>query len=179
MAIEYLRSLRKEPLHYMGHNPAGSYAIYGILFFGLATGLTGYLTLNEIGGESLEEVHEVCANIWLGLVIVHIAGVFVGSWIHRENLLRSMVTGYKQRVQRQSVRADSGVPAARGLGIMIAAAVGAFWIWTYLTGSVPGASERSVREEASERGQTPEQIQQGREPGRDRLAAGRANPDND
>ena len=108
-AVGYLRSLTKQPHHYLGHNPAGSYAIYGILVAGLATGVTGYMTLKEIGGESLEEVHEVCANVWLGLVIVHIAGVFIGSWIHRENLVRSMITGYKQGAHGQSTETNSHV----------------------------------------------------------------------
>ena len=103
-AIEYLRSLPKQPQHYIGHTPAGSYAIYAILLTGLATGITGYMTLKEIGGESLEEVHEVCANVWLALVIVHIAGVFISSWIHRENLVRAMITGYKRDAQDQSNR---------------------------------------------------------------------------
>jgi cytochrome b len=101
-AIGYLRSLARQPQHYLGHTPAGSYAIYAILLAGLATGVTGYMTLEEIGGESLEEVHEVCANVWLGLVIVHVAGVFVSSWIHRENLVRAMITGYKQGAAGQS-----------------------------------------------------------------------------
>src|SRR6185437_3656150 len=69
-----------------------------MLLAALATGVTGYMSLKEVGGESPEEIHEVCANVWLGLVIVHIAGVVIGSSIHRENLVRAMITGYKQGV---------------------------------------------------------------------------------
>ena len=94
--IEYLRHLRSSSQNYVGHTPAGSYAIYGLLLAGLLTGITGILLQNNIGGDSMEEVHEVCANVWLGLVAVHIAGVLVTSWIHRENLVRAMITGYKQ-----------------------------------------------------------------------------------
>jgi len=97
--IEYLRSLRsKQPQHFVGHNPAGSYAIYAILLAGLATGVTGYMSLNEMGGEFAEDIHEVCANVWLGIVIIHLIGVVAESWIHRENLVRAMVTGYKDGV---------------------------------------------------------------------------------
>ena len=92
----YLRSVAQgRPDSHLGHNPAGSYVIYAMLALGALTGASGYCTLNGIGGDASEELHELLANGWLALVIVHVAGVIVSSVLHRENLVRAMLTGYK------------------------------------------------------------------------------------
>ena len=96
--LAHLRSLLTlRPLHYIGHNPAGSWVIYLLVVLGLLTGVAGYATYNDVGGEWLEELHEGTANAMLTLVVVHVAGVVVSSFLHRENLVGSMVTGYKKR----------------------------------------------------------------------------------
>jgi len=170
-AVEYLRSLRsKQPQHFIGHNPAGSYAIYAILLVGLATGVTGYMSLNEIGGESAEDIHEFCANVWLGIVIVHLAGVVVGSWIHRENLVGSMITGYKKGVGQPDGE-GKGMSIGRAVGIALAASVAAFWIWALLAGSVPGASGHVARQPAERGEQRSAQTHEGENAEPKRLAA--------
>ena len=96
--IAYVKSLLAfRPLHYIGHNPAGSWVIYLLVLLGLVTGASGYATYNDIGGEWLEDLHEAVANAMLLLVFVHVAGVIVSSLLHRENLVKAMLTGYKLR----------------------------------------------------------------------------------
>jgi cytochrome b len=52
---------------------------------------------HEEGDKFWEETHEIFANISIVLVIVHILGVVVASRLHRENLIRAMITGYKEQ----------------------------------------------------------------------------------
>lgn len=70
-------------------------ALLGVLI-GLC--VTGYLmTLDAFwGNQTLEDIHEVLANVSLVLVALHVAGVVVASVEHGENLVRSMFTGRKR-----------------------------------------------------------------------------------
>ncbi|HED33882.1 MAG TPA: cytochrome B [Gammaproteobacteria bacterium] len=51
---------------------------------------------DEFWEEFWEEVHEVAANLTLLLIFMHVAGVYVSSRLHRENLVKAMITGYKK-----------------------------------------------------------------------------------
>jgi Ni,Fe-hydrogenase I cytochrome b subunit len=122
--LTYVKSMfSRSPQHHLGHNPAGSWAIYALLAFSLLAGASGYAAYNDVGGHWMEEAHEALANTLLGVVVAHVAGVIVSSLLHRENLVRSMLTGHK------SAKPGDGILHRHGLiGAALIAAVAAFWI---------------------------------------------------
>jgi len=103
-AIAYLKGLLSgSAAHASGHNPAGGWAIIALLTLGLLTGASGWAIYNDMGGEWLEEAHEVLASTMLGVVLLHVAGVIAGSLAHHENLVRAMLTGLKQGSSDQAI----------------------------------------------------------------------------
>lgn len=93
----YLGSLLSlQPTHHTGHNPAGGWAIVALLSLAIVTSGTGWLIYEDMGGHWLEELHEGLAAAMLAVVAVHLAGVFSGSLLHGENLVRAMFSGYKK-----------------------------------------------------------------------------------
>jgi len=106
--VDYLRSLMEgKPQHYVGHNPAGAVAIFLLIGFGLAAAASGWAVYEDIGGHFMEELHEVASNGMMAIVVIHIAGVVVSSWLHGENLVLAMITGWK-RVRNSSHENPAG-----------------------------------------------------------------------
>lgn len=83
---------------YLGHNPAGGYMVLALIGVISALCATGLLMDSDAfwGSKALEEIHEVLAYAAIGLIVLHVAGVAIASIEHRENLVRSMVTGWKR-----------------------------------------------------------------------------------
>lgn len=119
----YLKSLfSRQPKHYIGHNPAGALAILLLLGIGLVLSLSGWAHFEGLGGDWLEEVHEVLGNLMLALVAVHILGVILSSRLHGENLAKSMLTGRKRGPS------EAGIASARPLiAALLLTVIAGFW----------------------------------------------------
>lgn len=118
--LRYLAALvaGRAPRH-VGHSPAGGWMILlllvslaatttaGLMLYAVHDGagpLAGFVAPAARGDgvpedpreEFWEEAHELCANLTLLLVLLHVAGVAVASRAHKENLVRAMITGEKR-----------------------------------------------------------------------------------
>lgn len=123
--LAYAKSLAvRRPAHYVGHNPAGAVAIVALLVLTLVVVATGYATYNELGGEWLEDAHELAANTMLAVAIVHVIGVVLGSVMHHENLIGAMFTGRKNGAPSEGIRSNRWGSAV----VLLAIVAGVWWL---------------------------------------------------
>lgn len=138
-AIAHFRGLLKlRSDHYLGHNPSGAmmiFALFGLLCLLVVTGflvqggmekqgpLAGFLAYDV--GNAARSVHKLLALLLLGLIGLHLAGVYVGNRLLNEPLIRSMITGWK--------------PAAAPVTLQPARPLGAV-IWLCLVAAIVGAA---------------------------------------
>jgi cytochrome b len=111
--LAYSREVLRGQAHrYLGHNPLGGAMIIALLVMLTLATVTGFALYgateaagplagmmrgtSQGAGEALEEVHEFFSTASLILVALHIGGVLVSSLLHRENLVRAMITGRKR-----------------------------------------------------------------------------------
>lgn len=149
-AIAYLKEVAKgHAARHVGHNPTGSVAIYILLAMTVVVGVSGIVTM---GGDEqqgiaagwfsfaqiavLKKLHEAGAILMLLVVAGHVTGVVVESVQHKENLARSMVTGYKQ------ADADTPKATARPLiaAVMLLAMLsfGGWWFYYAIDKAIDG-----------------------------------------
>jgi cytochrome b len=50
---------------------------------------------NKADEEFWEEIHEASTNVMLLLIGLHLTGVILSSRLHKENLVKAMITGKK------------------------------------------------------------------------------------
>lgn len=115
--VAYAKSLlTRNPKHYLGHNPLGGYMVIALLLTLFAVTLSGLklYAVEENAGpfasaaqsesygeeaeeEFWEEIHEASVNFMLLLIAMHISGVIISSRMHKESLVKAMITGQKSR----------------------------------------------------------------------------------
>jgi cytochrome b len=104
-------SMRGREERYLGHNPAGGAMVVALLLGLLALCITGwmYTTDRFWGVDWVEDTHEALSNVLVALVLLHIGGVLLSSYRHRENLAGAMVTGNKRAEVSSAGTAETGV----------------------------------------------------------------------
>jgi cytochrome b len=96
----YLANLRNGATgRYRGLNPAGTAMLVTMLLLLAISTLTGWMstTVRFFGVWWVEDTHSWVSDAVIMLVVIHIAGVLLMCVLQKENLVRSMITGWKRR----------------------------------------------------------------------------------
>lgn len=121
--LAYFKSLfGNAPQHFVGHSPAGALGALLLIGLGFITVGCGMTMVRVDDGEWLADLHALAAKTLLVMVVVHLLGVLVSSFLHRENLVLPMITGRKtgQRIDR------IGRPRL-GVGVALVIVVLGYW----------------------------------------------------
>jgi len=103
--ISFIKYFFNKDKTYIGHNPAASIVMLCIFIVGLFCSISGYLLYSvenpsfisiSLSEDFLEETHEILANLFLGLVIIHLIGILTDLIFHsKTKTLQSIFTGHK------------------------------------------------------------------------------------
>lgn len=97
--LAYLRTiLAGTEARHLGHNPAGGVMVLALMSGVAGLAVTGWMQYTDTfyGEDWVANLHGYIADGVLALIILHLGGVALASWRHRENLVRAMVTGQKR-----------------------------------------------------------------------------------
>lgn len=97
--LRYLSDMmRLRAPRFLGHNPAGAIMILALITTLLVLCISGVLMTTSAfwGIEWIDTLHNAASTSALLLVGLHVVGVVFSSFEHKENLVKSMITGRKQ-----------------------------------------------------------------------------------
>lgn len=113
--FEYLRSILGQKRHFIGHNPASSYAIILMLTLGILLGVSGLLLWGASQQKGifanlyfsyldfLKPFHNFVAYALLIVVLVHICGAMIDKFYNKFDSINSMISGYKLTQKDESI----------------------------------------------------------------------------
>jgi len=126
----------------LGHNPLGALSVFALIFLLTAQVLTGLFANDDIAfvgplyemigksfSDRLSGIHELLSNGVIALVVLHVAAIVFYVRVKKDNLLRPMLTGWKDEANGESAKGGGGVALIVALMIAAAAVYGASGAW--------------------------------------------------
>jgi cytochrome b len=117
--LEYMLGIFGSKKEYTGHNPASSWAIIAMIVLGLASVVSGVIVYGTQEGmgvlsflnislfkdmDMFEDIHELFANAFMAVIFIHIAGVVIDKLLHKSKAVESMIDGYKNGDEKDSLK---------------------------------------------------------------------------
>jgi cytochrome b len=150
--LAYLRGQWHEP----GHNPLGALSVFGLLGiigFQIATGLAAnddiafngplYNLVSRELSDQLVSLHRISSNLLFVLIGLHVAAIMFYAHVKKDNLVKPMITGWKEKASGRSATGGGGVALIVALAFAAAASYGASGAWLPPPPAAPPAATPS------------------------------------
>lgn len=148
--LNFIPSLSKLKVYFagqwkgVGHNPLSAFAVFallGLLSLQAATGLFSNDDIDFTGplhslvdaalSKRLTGIHHLLSNFLLGMLALHVVTILFYAWFKKDNLIKPMVTGWKD--------VQSGRSAAKGSFIAL---IGAMLIALFVALAASGIAQQ-------------------------------------
>lgn len=129
--VAYLRGQWKG----VGHNPLGAFSVFGLLALialQVSTGLFGnddiafngplFNLISKELSDKLTGIHKFSINLLIALIALHLAAILFYTHVKKEQLVKPMITGWKDVQPGQGESAKGGGAIAIVIALLIAAA---------------------------------------------------------
>ncbi|WP_434515422.1 cytochrome b/b6 domain-containing protein [Dechloromonas sp. ARDL1] len=125
-----------------GHNPLGALSVFGLIVLLLVQVVSGLLANDDIAftgpladlvsrelSNRLTGVHHLLSNVLIGLVALHIVAIAFYGHVKKHNLIKPMITGWKDDADGESARGGGFLALLVVLAIALAAIYAASGAW--------------------------------------------------
>ena len=109
-----------------GQNLLMALAVVALLVLVLPVTLSGYLNYKDFGGDLMEELHGAAGELFLWVVLAHLALIAGLSVLRNKNQALPMLTGRTEGAGPDLVKHN-----ARWLALLLLLSVLAYWVWAW------------------------------------------------
>lgn len=126
----------------LGHNPLGGLSVFSLIFLltvQVASGLFAnddiafvgplYELIDKALSDRLSGIHELFSNVLITLVVLHIGAVIFHGRVKKDDLVKPMLTGWKEGVSGEPARGGGLLALIVALVIAGAVVYGASGAW--------------------------------------------------
>ncbi|WP_300453361.1 cytochrome b/b6 domain-containing protein [Accumulibacter sp.] len=119
----------------LGHNPLGAFSVFGLLgllAFQVVSGLFGnddiafrgylYDLIGKDLSDRLTGWHKLSVNLLIALVALHVSAILFYARVKKDNLVKPMLTGWKEVDPGEGGSATGGGPLALIVALLVAVA---------------------------------------------------------
>ncbi len=123
--------------HSVGHPAVAGWVMLALMFCALCVGISGlwlWLFTDTLSKESVLRIHEIFANTLLAIAFVHIQGVALHIFLHRDGIVQGMIDGKRPAYEHEEIGKLGFLQKSVAFVWFLGSGVAALWVIMVLRG---------------------------------------------